>query len=183
MLPPTGCALTLPVELTHIENYLTGFTIDYRPFYRPSASDEPEGFHKRDAFDPAHITIHFNQNAPVARQQFTKAHELFHVLQLCDPKCLDFFDALVEDTSLPPSVIMKLIERGADKATAMYLMPTEYFYKRYWAIKETGDEFGSEQLQDLANQFGVSVETAKYRLQEIGQCITPKQLSPMSIDF
>lgn len=183
ILSPKGRHLRLPVEPEIIEQYLTGFKVSYVPRDIRPGSTEPEGRWCLNPLDPSHVIVFFNRNATLARQRFTKVHELFHFLQSIDQALLTMLDGLILESDLPPEVINAILERSTDKATAIFLMPTEYFYNTYFEIKERHSYFGIEQLKELASLFGVSSETAKYRLQELGQCITPKQLSPMSIDF
>jgi len=115
-----------------------------------------DGFWKLDK-EAGKVFIFYNTDKPVNRQHFTKPHELVHFSQSIDIFVLDFFDELYLDPEFPNALIPKLLEKATDKATAMYIMPNDYFVKKF---KETRD------IQIVSNYFQVSVQTAVYRLKE-----------------
>jgi Zn-dependent peptidase ImmA (M78 family) len=96
-----------------------------------------------------------------------------------------FLDELILNTTLPPSVIVKLLERVTDRVSAIYLMPNQFFLKKYEEIRTTSSVFGEAQIRQLAAAFDVSVQSARYRLEEcLGKnraaysFMTPRSMSP-----
>jgi len=163
-----GESILVPMQPVFIERYLTGFTFEYRPFSSLNELDQlKEGFWRCSDHDPSHVLIFYNQNATVERQRLTKIHELFHFMQSIDGFFRHFLEELIYDDALPPSVIVKLLERVTEKAAVIYLMPNEFFCKKYSEIKAESRSFGYEEIRRLAQTFGVSVQTTTYRIQEL----------------
>jgi len=167
-----GGKLSFPMETTLLENYLEGFSFEYHPLpiWLESEQKDIEGFSEYSLVNPDKVVIYYNASAPSCRQRFTKIHELFHFIQSLDVKFLNFFDELILNSTLPPDVVNKIMERGTDKAVAMYLMPNNYFLKKYDEIRK---EIGVRKmkyavLQELARYFDVSKQTARFRLGECG---------------
>jgi hypothetical protein len=170
-------AVSVPMQPSHIERYMTGWTFEYRPFSDPkSRSGSLEGFWKFDDERPNHVLIFYNQDAPPQRQRYSQVHELFHFIQAVDLPFLDLLDTLILDTTLPEKVIHKLLERLTERSTAMYLMPNKYFLKKYQEILAESPAFGNEGMHKLAEAFGVSVQAATYRLQECLRTTTLPQV-------
>lgn len=162
-----GGSVALPMQPLYLERYLSGFTFEYRSFCNLfEFTRQTEGFWKIDPENPTHVIIFYNRCASHKRQRYTKVHELLHFTQTVDDKFLTFFDELILNTTLPESVVVKLLERLTERATAMYLMPNDFFIKKYQEIKVQSGSFGEVQLQQLAKAFDVSVQTATYRIQE-----------------
>ncbi len=169
MIQHAGGSIKMPMEVSVIEDYLTGFSFEYKPFRNwLEVHSQVEGYWVPDNESADKIIIHYNACAPESRQRFTKVHELFHFSQRLDMQFIAFIDELVLNTTLPHYVIDKILERGTDKATSMYLMPNEYFTKKYCEISEQCETFGEKQLKELAKFFEVSAQSAKYRLNECG---------------
>ena len=149
-----------PVDTTYLENYLDGYKLVYVPF-NPASSGIPDYI---DGFwdfgeDRTTVRIFYNNNRPPKRQLFTKIHETMHFCQSLDQYFIDLVDYLKTKTSVPQKFIEKLIDKSADKAAAMYLMPTKYLLAK---CKETTD------VQTLSDFFQASPSTVQYRLKECG---------------
>lgn len=162
-----GGAIQLPMQPAYIERYLSGYTFEYRPFcniteYKPGT----EGFWQIDPKDSSHVIVYYNRSPSSKRERFTQVHELFHFIQSRDPYFLSFMDELILDTELPEKLIVKLLERTTDRAAAMFLMPNQYFIKKFEEIQAVSPVFGEKQLRELAAAFEVSVESARFRVQE-----------------
>jgi len=157
--------LTLPIETNILENYLVGFKFEYQPFVSLNPSKEGSFDYLQEE---GKVIIKYNSFSTINRQRFTKVHEIFHFVQRLDPQFLNFIDDLVLNSNLPPIVITKLIERSADKATSMYLMPENYFYNKYKDLAVRNENFGETSLKELAQTFMVCPKTAFIRLKEIG---------------
>src|SRR3989339_1445544 len=151
-----GGTISLPMETDLFKNYLSGYNLIYTGFYNFWGVD---GYFETDPDDNKTINIYYNTTTPLTRQRFTKTHETFHFIESLDDKFLDLFDNLLLNSTLPKGVIIKLMEKATDKATAMYLMPNEYFIKKYREIKNP---------KKLATLFGVSEQTLCYHLKECG---------------
>jgi len=161
-----GNNITMPMRMEYIERYMSGFEFEYVPFcYWLKGYGKVEGCKVYDG-GSGKLTVYYNNCASYERQRFTQVHELMHFLQQQDGYFLDFLTELVDNTVLPPEVIVKILERATDKATAMYLMPNKYFIKKYEEIRNERNNFEFGELKELANAFQVSLQTAKYRLNE-----------------
>jgi hypothetical protein len=162
-----GGMVTTPMQPQYLEQYFTGYTFEYRTFCNLyEFNRQTEGYWQIDPNDPSHIIIFYNRCATRKRQRYSQVHELMHFAQTVDPQFLDFFDELILNSTLPENVVVKLLERLTDKAAAMYLMPNDFFIKKYEEIKAQSPIFGEAQVRQLATAFDVSVQTATYRLQE-----------------
>lgn len=162
-----GGTVSLPMQPKYLEQYITGYTFEYRAFCNISETHgKTEGFWRFDEHDPTHVIIFYNRCTSPKRQRYSQVHELMHFLQTVDPPFLDFLDELILNSTLPEAVVVKLLERLTDKAAAMYLMPNDFFRKKYEEIKAQSPVFGEAQVRQLATAFDVSVQTATYRLQE-----------------
>jgi hypothetical protein len=155
IIKSNGGEIITPMETDYIEKYLAGFTFEYIPFFHNFGAD---GFLDYN-IEAGKVSIFYNTNCPLNRRRYTKIHELFHFVQLLDMQFLDFFDNLLINSDFPNYLIVKLLEKSTDKATAMYLMPNEYFIKKYNEIKN---------VDELARIFGVSKQSLCYRIQECG---------------
>lgn len=164
-----GGGITIPMSLGMFEQYLEEFTIEYHPIQEFfSGEAEPDGYWERDQYNPFLVRIFYNPYATQERQRFTKAHELFHFAQTLDIKFLSTLDELILHTDIPPRIIHQLIERGTEKAAAMYLMPNRFFIKKYREIETRSGVFEARHLQELASTFQVSISAARFRLKECG---------------
>ncbi len=175
-----GGGITVPMPKELIEKYLTGYTFEYRTFcniyeFRRGT----EGYWKRDPNNPTHIIIYYNRCTLAARQRFSQIHELVHFLQTVDEPFLTFFDELILNSDLPEGVIIKLLERATEKAVVMYLMPNDFFIKKYKEIEAEAKKFGKTEVRLLADAFGVSMQSALYRLQE---CVPQYKLNPLTLE-
>jgi hypothetical protein len=171
-----GNTIQVPMQPESIEKYLSGFTFEYRPFCNLyEYTRQTEGFWRIDPERPTHVIIFYNRCTSPERQRFTKVHELFHFLQTVDRAFLDFLDELILNSTLPEHVVIKILERSTDKAAVMFLMPNHFFVKKYEEIEIYSEGFGEAELRKLAAAFQVSIESARYRLQE---CVyQPQQVS------
>jgi Zn-dependent peptidase ImmA (M78 family) len=68
-----------------------------------------------------------------------------------------------------------------ERATAMYLMPNDYFLKKYQEIHARAGVFNDASLRELANYFDVSFQSAKYRLDECLRPAFPVPLNPLGV--
>ena len=174
-----GGSITVPMQTTYLERYFSGFTFEYRPFYDLSKlARQVEGEWEHDPQEWSHIIVHYNGFALSGRQRYSKVHELFHFAQSLDTEFLAHFDELILNTTLPAEVVYKLLERITERATAMYLMPNDFFLKKYQEIKNQSGAFGDAQIKQLAQAFDVSAQTARYRLQE---CLGTRLLVPQPV--
>ena len=78
-----------------------------------------------------------------------------HITQILDMFFVERIDELLNEKILPDYLVKQLLESLANHATAEYLMPREYFENKF---EET------QNLQELADYFGVSVESVKIRI-------------------
>ena len=175
-----GGAIPVPMTRESIEKYLTGYTFEYRTFCNlREFRSGTEGYWRRDPNKQTHIIIYYNRCTLRARQQFSQIHELMHFLQTVDEPFLAFFDELILNTDLPESVIVKLLERATEKAVVMYLMPNDFFIKKYEEIEAEAKKFGKTEVRLLADAFGVSMQSALYRLQE---CVPQYKSNPLTFE-
>lgn len=155
-----GGSVVFPIGTDILQGYLTGFKINYIPFdNRQMGLQHVEGHWEWDDHDASIINIFYNSNAVSYRQHFTKVHETMHLFQFLDAEFRELLDSLIVQNVLPLSMIEQLMERVADRATATYLMPATQVVQQY--------NLGKNMLE-LARDFGVSVQTAMYRLKECG---------------
>ena len=174
-----GGSITVPMQPAYLERYFSGFTFEYRPFYNLSQLTKGvEGYWEYDAQNPSHIIVHYNKLALSGRQRYSKVHELLHFAQSVDDEFLTFFDNLILNTTLPEAVVYRLLERITEKATAMYLMPNDFFLKKYHEIRNQSGVFEEAQIKQLATAFDVSAQTARIRLQE---CLGVRLFAPQLV--
>lgn len=167
VIEKNGSLIEMPMQESYLENYLSGYTFEYKTFCNLyEVGRQTEGFWRFSDTDPNHIIIHYNRCATSGRQRHSKIHEMMHFVQTVDPAFLYFMDELILNSTLPEFVVVKLLHRLTDRATSMYLMPNDYFRKKYQEIEQTDGVFGDAQLRKLANAFDVSMQSAKYRIQE-----------------
>lgn len=167
VIQKNGSLIDVPMQPRYLENYLSGYTFEYRSFCNLyEVGSETEGFWMPSPTDPNHIIVYYNCYASAGRQRHSQIHELMHFVQTVDPPFLDFMDELILNTTLPEYVVVKLLHRMTDKATVMYLMPNDYFRKKYQEIHQADGVFGDAQLRKLAQVFDVSMQSAQYRIQE-----------------
>ena len=155
VIKENGGVVKTPMDISCLEKYFSGFSFEYIPFFELFGID---GYWEMD-YENDKVIIYYNTNCPEHRQRYTKVHEFFHFAQSLDMKFLEFMDSLILESDLPESVIKQLLEKSTEKATAMYLMPNDYFIKKY---EETKD------IDQLARIFGVSRQTLCYRIKECG---------------
>lgn len=153
----SGGKIQLPMDATMLENYLTGYNLNYVGFSGKEHGLNIEGFWGFDSLQENGINIFYNIDSNKKRQRFTKIHETFHFCQCLDTYFRSLFDYLKTESTLPEDVIHKLMEKATDKATAMYLMPNDYFIKKYQEIKD---------IDELSELFQVSAQSIYYRLKE-----------------
>ena len=172
VITQAGGSIELPMQPALLENYLTGYTFEHRTFCNLYEFDEDtEGFWQIDPADNKNVIIHYNRCTAEVRQRNTQVHELLHFVQTIDPPFLDFLDSLIYDTALPEYVVAKLLHRITERATVMYLMPNDFFRKKYQEIQAEHPIFGEGQLKQLARIFDVSIASARYRIQEVNKPI------------
>ena len=156
----SGGKITFPMETIYLENYLDGYNFNYVPFNNILAKMmNTEGYFEIDKINRQNITIFYNTNCQSKKQRFTKIHEIMHFCQYLDLEFLAVVDDLFDNQNFPAELIYKLVDKSADKATAIYLMPNDYFIKKY---QET------QNVQELSDYFQVSVPSIMYRLKECG---------------
>ncbi len=170
IIQEAGGKIFFPMDTSFLEGYFDGFTFEYRPFTVGLLTDQgQEGHWEYSPHDRSHIIIFYNSSSPEHRQRFTKIHELFHFIQTLDRQFLKFLDELIVNTTLPACVVNKLLERGTDKAAAMYLMPNRYFQEKYLEIQQESAAVPKATIvEHLAQYFGVSRDSADFRLNECG---------------
>jgi len=158
IIQDSGGKVTMPMETVYLENYLSGYKFEYIAFNNVQCGiPRKEGLYR---IDRRTIRIFYNTNkCSVKRQRYSKIHELWHICQLFDLEFRDAIDYLMEKTNFPPELIGELIEKSADKATAIYLMPNDYFISKY---NET------QNIRELSDYFQVSVPSIMYRMKECG---------------
>jgi hypothetical protein len=162
-----GGSIRIPMQPELLERYLTGFSFEYHPLaMSPLDMNHPLGWWLRDGERSDLIHIFYDRGMSAVRQRYTIIHEMFHFTQTIDPVFLNFLDELIVNTTLPAPVVIKVLERTTEKATAMYLMPNDHFVKKYQEIKISGQFNPQNIARRLATAFDVSVQTATYRLQE-----------------
>jgi hypothetical protein len=150
-----------PVPLRFIEEYLVGFKFVYIGFDNiKEGIPQIEGFWRFIDKEKGIVGIAYNTNVCPERQKFTIIHELFHFCQYIDPKVQDFLDKIIANSILPNEITAKLLDKSADKATSMYLMPEE-------EVIIKNQEFNDR--KNLAKFFGVSLDCLLYRLKECKQ--------------
>ena len=129
-----------------------------------SLEGDLSGFLYRDA---SHAVIGVNTSHSTARQNFTIAHELGHLL-LHDQEALhvdhEFRVRLRSDVS---SQGTDEAEQEANYFAASLLMPKE-FIERDLAGQEYVDMYDDDLLEGLARKYGVSAQAFAIRLKTLG---------------
>ena len=157
VITKNGRSIAFPMETNLLENYLDGFDFVFTPFDNQELNiPHCEGFYKLNT-TIKRVEIFYNTCCSTKRQRWTKIHEMIHFCQSIDGHFLDFIDYLYHSQHFPKWLIPKLIERATDKATAIYLMPNQYFLKKY---QETSS------VMELSEYFQVSQQSVSYRLKE-----------------
>lgn len=153
--------VSFPISTKPLEEYLSGFNFHYHPFDKYKYNKPKlEGFWEEDPNDHSQIHILYNTSgASIKRQRFTKIHETIHVFQFYDPEFRQFIDEFIVYETLPFDKVTHLMERVADKATAMFLVPAKELRKQYEQ---------SPNPYTLSNYFQVSHQSIIYRLKNTG---------------
>lgn len=152
-------AVIFPVDTKYLENYLEGYKFNYIPFNNPDlVLNKLDGFWQLGT-DKQTVKVWYNTTRPSKRQQYTKIHELIHFCQELDEDIKRLTDYLLTQTSMPKKLIEMLLDKIADKITAMYLMPRNYFIAK---CRETTN------IQELSDFFQVSPSSVRYRVKECG---------------
>ena len=147
--------LSLPMETDLFQNYLSGWTLNYISFDGDLGGKS--GYWEIDNEDNNIINLYYNINETKKRQRFTKIHETIHFCQWLDSEFQDFFDNIIIEEMLPPKLILKLLDKATDKATAIYLMPNQYFREKWQETKS---------VKKMSEDFQVSEGSVAYRLKE-----------------
>lgn len=169
--------ISFPIDTKPMEHFLLGFEIEYcpleeildstliphfcNPFDSEGINPSPhylEGFWFADE-GTRKVYVFIKTSSGANRQMFTKIHELFHFCQSLDIAFIKFLEQIITESTLPPDLVRKLVERSANKATAMYLIPEEHLRKKYQETQNT---------RELAKFYGVSQKTLEIRLEECG---------------
>ncbi|MFA4941885.1 MAG: ImmA/IrrE family metallo-endopeptidase [Patescibacteria group bacterium] len=150
-----GSNFSLPMEFKLLEDYLSGYKIEYIGFSSPVSGID--GYWEFDDKTENRILVYYNMDSSPERQRFTKAHELFHIVQFLDPEIRNLLDFVKYKTILPAEIIQKLIEKSADKGAAMFLMPNNFVIKKYKEAKS---------VDEMATIFRVSKQAMSWRLEE-----------------
>lgn len=159
IITEAGGKIKCPMDTEYITNYLSGYTINYESFYDSAGEKPKDGYFEVADLENGVFTVFYNTYYPPKRQHATKIHETFHIMQLIDLEFRKFVDNLIFETELPSDVIELLLERVSEKATFMYLMPNDYFIKKYQEVSD---------IKILSDYFEVSEESVFYRLKELG---------------
>lgn len=155
---PSDKSLQFPLNTDFLQKYLSGFRINYTPFDN-SFNPKLEGYYEKDPSNENVFNVYYNANSSYKKQRYTQTHETIHICQSLDPFFQTYFDELIVSQTLPNKLIIKLLEKATDKATAMYLMPQDYFHNKY---RE------SSNVNELADYFQTSIQSVAYRLKELG---------------
>ena len=182
--------ITFPMDTKPMEHFLLGFEIEYCPLeelinspliphfcnpFDPEGNDPSPhylgGFWFADE-DTRKVYVFIQTSSGTNRQMFTKIHELFHFCQSLDIAFIKFLEQIITESTLPPDLVRRLIERSANKATAMYLIPEVHLKQKY---QETQD------IDYLAKFYGVCRKTMEIRLEECQ--LTSNKENPLDIPF
>ncbi|MCK5060932.1 ImmA/IrrE family metallo-endopeptidase [Candidatus Parcubacteria bacterium] len=156
----SSSGLVFPVQTKLIEDYLGGFEFEYIGFKKSDISGvKVDGFFRPD-FSTGKVLIFFRKDVCLERQKSTKVHELIHFAQLLDPMFQEYINDIIKHNLFHRDVVYTLIERATEKATAIYLMPYNNFFKKYKEVKS---------VKEVADYFQVSKQAARIRLQECVQ--------------
>lgn len=114
--------IKLPIEIKHLEEYLTGYKFIYTGFPKVGKIN---GYH---CIDGDTVNIFYSKDLNKAQIKFTKVHELFHFHQSIDPQAREIFEDIGKhcEDEHAKNVIGSLNEEVADLAAFIYLMPPEY---------------------------------------------------------
>lgn len=123
--------ISIPVNVSHIEGYLSGYKFKYIPF-NPKKFDTPKLYGFFDyCKENNEVSIFFNISLSQEAIRHTITHELFHFIQFIDIEFQSNLNELINRSLLHRDVICLLLEETTDMATAIYLMPEKYFYSKY----------------------------------------------------
>lgn len=157
----------VPVE-TIAENL--GATIVYEP-----NDDNLSGFLLNDKSQDK-IIIGVNSNHPKPRKRFTISHEIghlllhteetFHIDMSADGFSKRFFKSKFERNKESATGNNK-IEREANLFAAELLMPVQFIEKDMSKLGSI-DFLHDKKLEDLAEEYGVSIQALTYRLGNLG---------------
>ncbi len=153
----SGTEISFPMETDLIQDYLTGFEINYIGFNDFFGSKS--GYWEFDEEEENVVNVFYNTFDTPKRQRYTKVHETLHFCQSLDDGFQYFFDELLTNSTLPAGVVIQLMEKATDKATAMYLMPNIYCKKKWREVQS---------IAQLSEYFQVSEQSVAYRLKECG---------------
>lgn len=149
-----------PITTTPLEEYLSGYNLHYHPFDNKEWNKpELEGFWDSSKESPFDFHVLYNNNVSVKRQRFTQVHETMHILQHLDHEFCQFIDEFLIYETLPFDMVVKLVERVADMATSMYLVPKEELVVQYRRCNDP---------KALSEYFQVSYKSIVYRLKNTG---------------
>ncbi|MFP5492914.1 MAG: ImmA/IrrE family metallo-endopeptidase [Bacteriovoracia bacterium] len=103
--------------------------------------------------------IFLSSKEPFWRQNFSIAHELFHLIT---------WNTILFDQINSDEELYKKNEKLADTFAASLLMPLEVFRDEISKIISSGQEFHLSHVFSLAHQFGVGSESLLYRMVSAG---------------
>ena len=136
----------IPVPVERIADSLRLVPMAFDPAKDPDLKDYA------GAIDHANRVVYVNKADPPVRRRFTMAHEIGHAVLHPGEDILDFRRNI--DGPRDPKEI------EANKFAAELLMPEDEF-RRAWAVRRADK-------QRLAVYFGVSVQAATYRADNLG---------------
>ena len=156
---PENQTLIFPLNTDLIEKYLSGFRVTYSPFNN-SFNRKLQGYYEKDPNVDNAYTVYFNiSGVTYKKQRNTCVHETLHICQSLDPFFQTYFDELITNRTFPNKIIIKLLEKATEQATAMYIMPHKYFYNKYHETKS---------VNELSDYFQASIQSVVIRLKELG---------------
>ncbi len=133
-----------PIDLNKVFQ-LSGLTLQFGHFPDPNIA----GMYKRDE-----RAVYLEERDPYVRQAFTAAHEIGHYYLHSGMEGETFYRkdyfTLTDDE--------RLMEQEANWFAASLLMPADLF-KIFWTA--------SNDVDDIADRFGVSTQAAYYRLKNL----------------
>lgn len=116
------------------------------------------------------VFVLYSENGNKKQQRYTIAHELWHFYQRFDWQFIELFDDILLNSPLPDYLKKQLLEKATDKATAMYLMPNDFFIRKFQEItnERNGIVSMSKAVEELSNEFQTSKQSVIYKLKECG---------------
>ncbi|PAF43530.1 ImmA/IrrE family metallo-endopeptidase [Helicobacter sp. 11S02596-1] len=115
--------------------------------------------------------IWLNNSVSEARQNFTLAHELGHIVNDILPNADKYQDPIKDDYDTLYRRGINPMERKANDFAARFLMPSEFVHQeaRKFAESEEFDKLTLEEvIKGMANRFRVSYDAMKWRLVNLG---------------